>query len=135
MRAKKTLPLFAILDGLRVAACVADAPGSRHGRDHKLIVWRLAEEDEQDLDVVLPVEHVAQPHRQPWILYLVEVNTLNFCSFAACTRRDRETLCGPDASSDILVAVPNTLASEAVSLQDASLHGHTRDPALTCVVD
>ncbi|XP_044717453.1 ASTRA-associated protein 1 [Hirsutella rhossiliensis] len=87
-----------------------------HGRDHKLIVWQLAEQDEQSLDTVLPVEHVAQPRRQPWILYLLEVNTLNFCSFAACPRRDGETICGPDASTDILVAVPNMLASEAIDV-------------------
>lgn len=95
--------------------------GISHGRDHKLIVWRLTDQDEPGLDAVLPVEHIAQPRRQPWILHLLDVNTLNFCSFAACARRDGESICRSDAPSDILVAVPNTLASEAVSFR-AQVH-------------
>ncbi|POR34730.1 ASTRA-associated protein 1 [Tolypocladium paradoxum] len=87
-----------------------------HGRNHKLIVWKLAAEDEQGLSGVLPVEDVPTPRQQPWILHLLEVNTLNFCSFAACAREDGEGGCDLGASSDILVAVPNTLVSEAVDI-------------------
>lgn len=36
---------------------------------------------------------------------MLEVNTMNFCSFSHC----------PLSPSETLVAVPNTLASEAVS--------------------
>ncbi|PFH58068.1 hypothetical protein XA68_14204 [Ophiocordyceps unilateralis] len=87
-----------------------------HGRDHKIVVWKLPAQDEQSLSSILPVEPVAEARRQPWILHLVEVNALNFCSFAACARRSDGTLSGPDASSDILLAVPNALASEAVDI-------------------
>lgn len=87
-------------------------PDGSHGRDHKLIVWKLGKEDEQGLSTALPVEDVPAPRRQPWILHLLEVNTLNFCSFAACARDDQGGCELGDA--DILVAVPNTLVSEAV---------------------
>ncbi|RDA84332.1 hypothetical protein CP532_4950 [Ophiocordyceps camponoti-leonardi (nom. inval.)] len=87
-----------------------------HGRDNRLVVWRLSAEDEMGLSSALPVEHVAEERRQPWILYLLEINTLNFCSFAACAKRPDATLSGPDASSDLLLAVPNTLATEAVDI-------------------
>ncbi|KJZ79464.1 hypothetical protein HIM_00933 [Hirsutella minnesotensis 3608] len=87
-----------------------------HGRDHKLIVWRLAEDDEHGLSTTLPVEPAAEERRRPWMLHLLEVNTLNFCSFAACARYGDEDVSGPEAPSDILVAVPNTLASESIDV-------------------
>ncbi|PHH72627.1 hypothetical protein CDD80_4407 [Ophiocordyceps camponoti-rufipedis] len=87
-----------------------------HGRDHKLVVWKLSASDEEGLSSVLPVEPVVEARRQPWILHLVEVNALNFCAFAACARRPDGTLSGPDASSELLLAVPNALASEAVDV-------------------
>ncbi|KAM0348602.1 hypothetical protein ACHAPU_004036 [Fusarium lateritium] len=55
-----------------------------HGRDLKLIVWKLGEADEEHLSTALPVEEVSTPRAQPWILHLLEVNTLNFCAFAIC---------------------------------------------------
>lgn len=85
-----------------------------HGRDHKLIVWKLGLHDEDHLSKTLPVESVPAPRAQPWILHLLEVNTMNFCSFAANSGTPRHM----DESSEILIAVPNTLASEAVSDSD-----------------
>ncbi|UPL03486.1 hypothetical protein LCI18_014420 [Fusarium solani-melongenae] len=83
-----------------------------HGRDMKLIVWKLAESDEEHLSDALPVEDVAEPRVQPWMLHLLEVNTLNFCAFAATSSAP-----GPfDAASKILIAVPNTLASDAIDI-------------------
>lgn len=101
-----------------------------HGRDHKLIIWRLAAADEQGLSTVLPVEHVASPRQQPWMLYLLEVNTLNFCSFATCPSRDGESHRGLGAASDILVAVPNTLVAEAIDIYTlpGRLRTHTVKP-------
>lgn len=82
----------------------------------KLIVWKLGEVDEERLSKALPVEDVAESRAQPWMLHLLEVNTLNFCAFAATSSAP-----GPfDAASEILVAVPNTLASDAVSLHHFS---------------
>ncbi|RTE77107.1 hypothetical protein BHE90_008418 [Fusarium euwallaceae] len=83
-----------------------------HGRDMKLIVWKLGEADEERLSKALPVEDVAEARAQPWMLHLLEVNTLNFCAFAATSSSP-----GPfDAASEILVAVPNTLASDAIDI-------------------
>ncbi|KAI8666240.1 hypothetical protein NCS57_00848300 [Fusarium keratoplasticum] len=83
-----------------------------HGRDMKLIVWKLGEADEEHLSKALPVEDVAEPRAQPWMLHLLEVNTLNFCAFAATSSAP-----GPfDAASEIFIAVPNTLASDAIDI-------------------
>ncbi|GJN79229.1 ASTRA complex subunit [Purpureocillium lilacinum] len=90
-----------------------------HGRDHKLIVWKLGVEDEAALSKALPVESVPSPRPNPWMLHLIEVNTLNFCSFAACASHEGAGPLDPrdlGASSDILVAVPNTLLSEAIDI-------------------
>lgn len=87
---------------------VTTANLGRHGRDHKLIVWNFTVEDEERLQASTPLDLVSPPP-QPWILHLLEVNTMNFCSFAAC----RGLNGGP--IEELLVAVPNTLASESVS--------------------
>lgn len=88
---------------------------TRHGRDHKLVVWKLGVEDEKNLSTALPLEDVAVPRPQPWILHLLEVNTMNFCSFAACAKDKEGCSSELDGAAEILVAVPNTLASEFVS--------------------
>ncbi|KAH7173537.1 WD40-repeat-containing domain protein [Fusarium flagelliforme] len=83
-----------------------------HGRDMKLIVWKLGEADEDHLSTALPVEDVPTPRAQPWVLHLLEVNTLNFCAFAICS-----SVPGPvDTASEVLIAVPNTLNSDAVDI-------------------
>ncbi|KAF5010415.1 hypothetical protein FDECE_3430 [Fusarium decemcellulare] len=91
-----------------------------HGRDNKLIVWKLSEADEVRLSTTLPVEGVPTPRAQPWMLHLLEVNTLNFCAFAACS----STPGSFDTASEILIAVPNTLASDAIDIY--SLPSQTR---------
>ncbi|PNP50727.1 hypothetical protein THARTR1_08348 [Trichoderma harzianum] len=88
-----------------------------HGRDHKLIVWKMTEEDEGRLSVSLPLEDTPTPRPQPWLLHLLEVNTMNFCSFAACLS-DAEQGSFEEASptAEVIIAVPNTLASEAIDI-------------------
>ncbi|CAG8977166.1 hypothetical protein HYALB_00003387 [Hymenoscyphus albidus] len=85
-----------------------------HGKDNKLIVWKLSEEDERSMRVVLPVDTPPDPRPQPWLLHLLQVNTMNFCSFA------KTSIPSSDSSSDddeqLLVAVPNTLTSETVDI-------------------
>jgi hypothetical protein len=89
--------------------------GGRHGRDHKLIVWKLAEEDEERMSTALPLDDVSEaPRPVPWMVHLLEVNTMNFCSFAACAGGDNPDKTRFDEAEEILMAVPNTLASEAV---------------------
>ncbi|KAF4966562.1 hypothetical protein FSARC_5804 [Fusarium sarcochroum] len=83
-----------------------------HGRDMKLIIWKLGESDEEHLSAALPVEEVSTPRAQPWMLHLLEVNTLNFCAFAVCS----STPGSVDAASEIMIAVPNTLNSDAIDI-------------------
>ena len=57
----------------------------RHGRDHRLRVWQLAESDFENLDTRLPVEGGHGYKRmEPWLLHSLAVNALNFCAFAIC---------------------------------------------------
>lgn len=59
--------------------------GHRHGRDHRLRVWRIEIEGFGRLDVKLPMEGAdARQNRQPWLLHSMAVNALNFCTFALC---------------------------------------------------
>ncbi|KAG5800115.1 hypothetical protein H9Q69_000833 [Fusarium xylarioides] len=83
-----------------------------HGRDLKLIVWKLGQADEEHLSTALPVEEVATPRPQPWMLHLLEVNTLNFCAFAICSSLPGSV----DSASEVLIAVPNTLHSDAIDI-------------------
>lgn len=95
---------------------------SSHGRDHKLIVWRVKEEDEERLSVSLPLEDTPTPRPQPWVLHLLEVNTMNFCSFAACLGDSKQgrSIEASSSAAEVILAVPNTLASEAVSSRTIS---------------
>ena len=83
----------------------------RHGRDNKLIVWRLGADDESSLSTVVPLEPESPRRPQPWMLYLLDVNAMNFCSFAWCPVPPG---IDGDVASEILVAVPNSLASDDV---------------------
>ncbi|KAI0022505.1 WD40-repeat-containing domain protein [Xylariomycetidae sp. FL0641] len=80
------------------------------GRDHRLVVWKITDADEDGLSTALPLDDSAPERPQPWVLHILEVNTMNFCSFAMCSARPGSL------SEDILVAVPNTLASESVDI-------------------
>jgi hypothetical protein len=84
---------------------------ARHGRDNRLVVWNLRPEEEEAMCTVLPLDPPPEARPQPWMLHILEVNTMNFCSFACCHARSGEMA----LPSELLVAVPNTLASEAVS--------------------
>ncbi|KAF3766885.1 hypothetical protein M406DRAFT_69063 [Cryphonectria parasitica EP155] len=91
-----------------------------HGRDNKLIVWRLSAEDEASMSTTLPLDTGPEPRTKPWMLYLLEVNTMNFCTFA-CSPSSPTSLTpasDPESSdqAELLIAVPNTLISEAVDI-------------------
>lgn len=98
-----------------------------HGRDNKLIVWKLTLDDESTLSSTLPLDPAAELRPRPWMLHLLEVNTMNFCSFASCPTSSSALPAAsatPASSSEhpstsdsgLLIAVPNTLASEAVDI-------------------
>ncbi|KAE9371401.1 WD domain-containing protein [Stipitochalara longipes BDJ] len=82
-----------------------------HGKDNKLIVWKLSEEDEASMSTVLPVDTPPEPRKQPWLLHILEVNTMNFCSFAQADLRTNS-----EDSEELLLAVPNTMSSETVDI-------------------
>ncbi|KAI0466012.1 WD repeat-containing protein [Xylaria cf. heliscus] len=83
------------------------------GRDNRLIVWKITADDEAKLSTDLPLDDSAPERPQPWILHILEINTMNFCSFAQCSPRQDTDLA---VSDELLVAVPNTLVTEAVDI-------------------
>ncbi|KAK1970983.1 WD domain-containing protein [Colletotrichum sublineola] len=85
-----------------------------HGRDHRVAVWQLGPKDESHLSKKLPLDETPEPRPQPWLLHLIEVNTMNFCSFASCPPLPG----GASGTVDLLLAVPNTLASDSVDVYE-----------------
>jgi len=65
------------------------------------------------MSVALPVDTLTEPRKQPWILHILEVNTMNFCSFATCVV-PAQSEARDDDSEDLLIAVPNSMSSETV---------------------
>jgi WD40 repeat protein len=94
----------------------------RHGRDHKLCVWKIRAEDESFLEKTLPVDAAeaeqTESKTQPWLLHCLPVNALNFCSFSmAFVYFDR--LPGPPPKTkpeNTLFAVPNAMDSGGVDI-------------------
>ena len=75
-----------------------------------MIVWKLGAGEEAALSAAPPLQPPSDGWPQPWILHMLEVNTMNFCSFTSlpvATAHDNVT-------TEMLIAVPNTLQSEAV---------------------
>ncbi|KAF2972806.1 hypothetical protein GQX73_g703 [Xylaria multiplex] len=86
---------------------------SREGRDNRLIVWRITPADEDELSTDPPLDESAPERPQPWILYILEINTMNFCSFAQCSPQPDTN---PLICDELLISVPNTLITEAVDI-------------------
>lgn len=59
---------------------------------------------------ILPVDVSNEPRKQPWLLYSLDVNTLNFCSFA-----QTETFI-KGSPTGLLIAVPDIISSEKVEI-------------------
>ena len=78
------------------------------------------------MDKTLPIEDPNRNRAQPWILHMLPVNAMNFCSFALCKDEigdlaTAQTLKveGDDSEHhSVLIAVPNTLDSDGVSHAD-----------------
>lgn len=99
----------------------------RHGRDHKLCVWRVRSEDEPFLDKTLPVDvtvsNIAGNKTQPWLVHSLPVNALNFCAFSMTILNNSgdSPLQAPQdglntPKSTILFAVPNALDSGGIDI-------------------
>lgn len=119
-----------VCDELYLYICeyLADVHSYRHGKDYKLIVWKFSEADEPSMSVVLPVDTPPEPRKQPWVLHIIMVNTMNFCSFAQCavpasSKEDNGGEGGKTSSTEdeLLIAVPNTQSSETVRFSHPSL--------------
>lgn len=98
-----------------------EAGDLRHGRDDRLVVWQIGSMDEDAMDRTLPVDATNDTSpKSPWILHMLTVNTLNFCSFAMCYEEmpqnssDAMTVRDKYAHKPILIAVPNTVDSGCV---------------------
>ncbi|KAI8957527.1 WD40 repeat-like protein [Daldinia sp. FL1419] len=89
-----------------------------HGRDNRLAVWKLALQDETAMSTALPLDESSPERPQPWLLHILHVNTMNFCSFASCPTAPSIT------QGELFIAVPNTLETEAVDILE--LPGQTR---------
>ncbi|KAJ8060642.1 hypothetical protein OCU04_010949 [Sclerotinia nivalis] len=104
-----------------------------HGKDNKLIIWKLPPSEEDSMSKVLPVDTVSEERRRPWILHMLDVNTMNFCAFAMCPlatvikpkvheengEDDGAQLGmekGEESEEQLLIAVPNTLTSESIDI-------------------
>nr|OQO24881.1 hypothetical protein B0A51_06890 [Rachicladosporium sp. CCFEE 5018] len=73
-----------------------------HGRDNKLHVWQIRQEDETSLSKVLPIEETRTKRSVPWLLHSLDVNALNFCAFAMCPVPSLNQ----STEESILIAVP-----------------------------
>lgn len=100
---------------------------NRHGRDHKLCVWKIRAEDEAFLEKTLPVDlaqsSVSGQRTQPWLLHSLSVNALNFCAFSM-TFIDMPGATSPEVTEEqpsatrqnVLFAVPNALDSGGIDI-------------------
>jgi len=81
------------------------------------------------MSVALPVDDLGSHRRQPWVLHVVHVSTLNFCSFSYCKSRGplepphSAELAVTEDINDLLVAVPN-ISSEGVSQHQCFNNSH-----------
>lgn len=95
----------------------------RHGRDHKLCVWKIHAE-ETALEKTLPVDAAnseeSKEWKQPHLLHSLPVNALNFCAFSMTFLSSAEQT-SPEKSQDetrtaVLFAVPNALDSGGIDI-------------------
>ncbi|KAL8669309.1 MAG: hypothetical protein Q9168_006091 [Polycauliona sp. 1 TL-2023] len=93
-----------------------------HGRDSKLAVWQLRLQDEEATGNTLPVDKPPITTPQPWLLHMLTVNTLNFCSFAMCLDGMPQpyamhtAIKARKSPRPILIAVPNTIDSGGIDI-------------------
>ncbi|KEF54194.1 uncharacterized protein A1O9_09989 [Exophiala aquamarina CBS 119918] len=90
-----------------------------HGRDHKLRVWQVRNEDFEVLSTKLPSESpsAAQTqHPQPWLLHSLDVNALNFCAFSVCDQYPEQAPASPMNPTPQLLASPNGLDSGGIDI-------------------
>ncbi|EAS35319.2 WD repeat protein [Coccidioides immitis RS] len=109
-----------------------------HGRDNALRVWRLNTKEEELLDKRLPIEENSTPKnmKEPWLIYSITVNALNFCGFSICFKPSLSYepnlegscleqvssvdalpgSCMPKVSSEMFIAVPNAMNTGGIDI-------------------
>lgn len=95
-----------------------------HGRDSRLVVWRLDRDTEQLMHQYIPADQPEDNTARPAILQEMTVNTMNFCAFAWCEAPFDMAFADLSLGSDsnvktrkpILLAVPNTIDSDAIDI-------------------
>ncbi|KAI4181285.1 MAG: hypothetical protein L6R41_006710 [Letrouitia leprolyta] len=93
-----------------------------HGRDSKFAIWQLGPEDEELIEKTLPINKPPITTPQPWLLHMLTVNTLNFCSFSMCPDglplpyTSHVAVKAKNHSTPILIAVPNTTDSAGIDI-------------------
>lgn len=96
----------------------------RHGRDHKLCVWKGLAEEEGSFDKTLPVDAAASSDsgqkKQPALLHSLPVNALNFCAFSMTFINSAEQTSSEESQNEsrtaVLFAVPNALDSGGIDI-------------------
>lgn len=86
-----------------------------HGRDHKLRVWQVREDDLEGMSVTLPIDGASKDNRQPWLVHSMDVNALNFCAFAICPDPNQDSLQEGD-HQPLLLASPNGLDNGGIDI-------------------
>lgn len=86
-----------------------------HGRDHKLRVWQVREEDLGVLSIRLPIDGASNENRQPWLVHSMDVNALNFCAFTICPC-PAEIRAEQTERSPLLLASPNGLDNGGIDI-------------------
>ncbi|KAG5439300.1 hypothetical protein PCANB_001599 [Pneumocystis canis] len=82
-----------------------------HGRDNKIYVWQLEFKDEKDLEIYLPIDQKKDYQKKPWMVYSLNINSLNYCSFSVCNKEN-------DIKNGILLAVSSSVKAELIDIYD-----------------
>ena len=65
---------------------------NRNGRDGKVFVWQIGEEDESNLECGLPAD--GGTRRKPWLLYGLDVKEMTFCGIDVVIKDEVRSLFG-----------------------------------------
>ncbi|KAG5519253.1 hypothetical protein PMAC_002341 [Pneumocystis sp. 'macacae'] len=82
-----------------------------HGRDNKVYIWKLHFEYTEDSKIYLPIDQKEEYQKKPWMIYSLNINSLNYCSFAVC---DKEN----DIKNEIFMAISSSNKNELIDIYD-----------------
>ncbi|KTW27118.1 uncharacterized protein T551_03112 [Pneumocystis jirovecii RU7] len=85
-----------------------------HGRDNKIYIWQLEFEYEEGLEIYLPIDQKEEYQKKPWMVYSLNINSLNYCSFSVCDKVLKKL--EDDVKDEIFMAVPNSNKNELIDI-------------------